>query len=99
VHGLQDQHLELQDRIEGRTAAFADGATLLSQPERRAKELEIDRCRELLQGIALPGEFLQAVLDIPKAWLMDHPYAPRNACLIESQDLPGVQFPESSFRS
>jgi len=28
--------------------------------------------------------------------LMGHPYAPRNACLIESQDLPGVQFPELS---
>jgi hypothetical protein len=57
VHGLQHQHLELQDRVERQPPAFGWKAPLQGQAQRRAKELEVDGSRELFERIAVLGQF------------------------------------------
>ena len=69
VQRLQDEHAELQHRIEGRAAALAQVPRTEGCRQFRAEQFEIHRRRELLQRVALGGEFTQALLHVPKAGL------------------------------
>jgi hypothetical protein len=53
-----------------------------------AEHLEIDRCGQFFQWIAMRRQFLQPVIHIPKARLLSHGITPHADGSIESQNSP-----------
>jgi len=66
VHGLQYKHLEFQNWVKVGTVACRRVATGRHPGEIGAEYLEIDRRRKLLEQIALRGQLLEPILQIPE---------------------------------